>query len=181
MSLIILDRDGVINHDSDDYIKHPDEWVALPGSLDAIARLNQAGYRVAVASNQSGVARGLYTFDILEQIHQKLYDELAQHGGHIDYMAYCPHQPDDHCACRKPMPGLLQEIAQQLQHSLENVPFVGDKWGDVLAARAASAQPVLVQTGYGKQTIAKHRDELAGIPVYADLNAYVDALLKSAP
>lgn len=178
MALIILDRDGVINYDSDDYIKDPNEWHPLPGSLEAIARLNEAGFRVAVASNQSGLGRGLYTYDILEEIHQKFYQELAAHGGHIDYMAYCPHLPEDECECRKPKPGLLYEIEQELQHSLVNVPFIGDKWSDVAAARAAQAQPVLVETGYGKQTIEKHQHEIKGISVFPDLETYVNELLK---
>ena len=177
MKLIILDRDGVINQDSDDYIKSPDEFIPLPGSLEAIARLNQAGYRVAVATNQSGVARGLFDLDTLGRIHAKLGQGLATVGGHIDAIAFCPHGPDDGCDCRKPKPGLLNELADRLGISLEGVPVVGDSLRDLRAAHEVGAQPILVRTGKGERTLAAS-EGLDGIPVYADLAAVVEALLR---
>lgn len=176
MRLVILDRDGVINEDSDEYIKSPDEWIPIPGSLEAIARLNRADYRVVVATNQSGVARGMFDLDTLSQIHEKMCRMLSMQGGRIDAVFFCPHGPDDQCRCRKPQPGLLEEIASRLQVSLEGVPAVGDALRDLAAARAVGAKPVLVRTGKGERTIA-NGEGLEGVPVYADLAAYVAALL----
>jgi len=180
MKLIILDRDGVINEDSDAYIKSPEEFVPLPGSLEAIARLNQAGYRVAVATNQSGVARGLFDLDTLGRIHAKLGQGLAAVGGHIDAIAFCPHGPDDGCDCRKPKPGLLNELADRLGISLEGVPVVGDSLRDLRAAQEVGAEPILVRTGKGERTVAAG-EGLDEIPVYADLAAVVEALLRGEP
>lgn len=176
MRLIILDRDGVINQDSDEYIKSPDEWVPISGSLEAIARLNRADYRVVVASNQSGLARGYFDLDTLSQIHEKMYRMLASHGGRIDAVFFCPHGPEDSCACRKPQPGLLEEISSRLRVSLDGVPAVGDSLRDIEAARAVGAKPILVRTGKGERTLAKG-DGLDDVPVYEDLAAYVAALL----
>jgi len=173
--LIILDRDGVINYDSDAYIKSPDEWIPLPGSLEAIARLTQAGYLIAVASNQSGIARGLYTEATLTQIHNKMLAAITAVGGKISGIFHCPHQPADHCDCRKPKPGLLQRIAKTFQMPLTNVLFIGDKSSDLAAAENAGCQPVLVRTGYGEQTLIKVSD--LKIPVFADLAEAVDAIL----
>ena len=136
MKLIILDRDGVINEDSDDYIKSTDEFIPLPDSLEAIARLNHAGYTVMVATNQSGIARGLFSIDTLNAIHSKLRRELSTYGGRVDGIFFCPHGPDDHCDCRKPAPGLLYEIAERTGRSLEGVPAVGDSLRDIQAAQA---------------------------------------------
>src|SRR5690606_15356620 len=130
MRLVILDRDGVINEDSDAYIKSPDEWIPIPGSLEAIARLNRAEYRVVVASNQSGLARGLFDADTLSRIHEKMHRALADVGGAVDAVFFCPHGPDDECDCRKPRPGLLQDIARRLNVSLRGVPAVGDSLRD---------------------------------------------------
>lgn len=152
MKLAILDRDGVINHDSEAYIKSPDEWVALPGSLDAIARLSRAGWKVVVATNQSGVARGLFSMDTLNAIHAKLRRELAQAGGHIDAIFMCPHGPDDNCACRKPRPGLFHDIARRYDTPLTGVPAVGDSLRDIQAAHAAGCRTWLVLTGNGART-----------------------------
>lgn len=152
MKLAILDRDGVINHDSDAYIKHPDEWEAIPGSLDAIARLSRAGWKVVVATNQSGVGRGMFTMDTLNAIHAKLRREVALAGGHIDAIFVCPHGPDDACNCRKPRPGLFQEIARRYDIPLRDVPAVGDSLRDIQAADAAGCRTWLVLTGNGPKT-----------------------------
>ena len=178
MKLIILDRDGVINEDSDDYIKSPDEWVPIPGSLDAIARLNHAGYNVAVASNQSGIARGYFSLETFAAMNVKMSEMLSHSGGRIDGMFFCPHGPDDGCDCRKPKPGLLTEIGNRFQTSLANVMFVGDNINDIKAARAAGARPVLVRTGKGEQTakmIAANSPD--NVPVYDDLADFVNTLL----
>jgi D-glycero-D-manno-heptose 1,7-bisphosphate phosphatase len=155
MKLIILDRDGVINEDSDEYIKSPDEWHALPGSLAAIARLHQAGWTIAVASNQSGLARGYFDTTTLAAIHQKLRRELAALGGAIDAFFVCPHGPDDGCLCRKPLPGLFQDIADRYDVSLAQVPAIGDSLRDLQASAALGCQPWVVQTGNGAKTLLK--------------------------
>lgn len=177
MKLVILDRDGVINQDSDNFIKSVDEFITLPGSVEAIARLNQAGYRVAIATNQSGIARGYYDLDTLNAMHEKLRGELATHGATIDMIAFCPHGPDDHCECRKPKPGMYLEIAKRFDVSLAGVPIIGDSLRDLQAAQAVAASPILVRTGKGERTIAKG-EGLEGIPVYEDLAAAVSALLE---
>ncbi|HKK06582.1 MAG TPA: D-glycero-beta-D-manno-heptose 1,7-bisphosphate 7-phosphatase [Gammaproteobacteria bacterium] len=179
MKLIILDRDGVINEDSDDYIKSPEEFIPLPGSLEAIARLNHAGFRVLVATNQSGIARGLFDLDTLHRIHEKLRRQLAALGGEIEAILFCPHGPDDNCTCRKPKPGLLRDIADRLQFSLEEVPAVGDSLRDLQAAQAVGARPLLVRTGKGERTLAQG-EGLEGVPVYADLASAVEALLAES-
>lgn len=176
MKLIILDRDGVINHDSDDYIKSPEEFTPIPGSLEAITRLNHAGYLVLVATNQSGIARGYFSMDTLNQIHDKLKRQLSAYGGRIDGIFFCPHGPDDHCNCRKPRPGLYEEIAQRLDVKLDGVPAIGDSLRDLQAAQSVGACPVLVRTGKGERTLAQG-EGLAGIPVFDDLASYVDQLL----
>ncbi|MCK9530896.1 MAG: D-glycero-beta-D-manno-heptose 1,7-bisphosphate 7-phosphatase [Gammaproteobacteria bacterium] len=176
MKLVILDRDGVINEDSDDYIKSAEEFHFIPGSLEAIARLNQAGYRVAVATNQSGLARGYFDLDTLNTMHGKLRQALAALGGHIELIAFCPHGPDDGCDCRKPLPGLLREIGERLGISVAGVPVIGDTLRDVEAARAVGASPILVRTGKGERTLTNNKG-LEGVAVYADLGEAVDALL----
>lgn len=179
MKLIILDRDGVINEDSDDYIKSPEEWLPIPGSLEAIARLTKAGYRIAVATNQSGVARGLFDGDTLQRIHDKMRGAVAAAGGEIAAIYFCPHGPDAGCACRKPQPGLLREIGAHFHADLSGVPTVGDSLRDVQAAQAVGARPILVRTGKGEGTVMRG-EGLAGVPVYPDLAAVVDALLREA-
>lgn len=179
MKLIILDRDGVINEDSDEYIKSPDEWIPIAGSLEAIARLNRAGYRVVVASNQSGLARGLFDYDDLSQMHEKLHRSLANVGGRVEAIFFCPHGPEDQCRCRKPKPGLFEDIAQRLQLDLTGVPAVGDSLRDLEAAQSVGAAPVLVRTGKGRGTEQKGKG-LEGVPIYDDLAAYVSVLLESA-
>jgi D-glycero-D-manno-heptose 1,7-bisphosphate phosphatase len=175
MKLVILDRDGTINHDSDDYIKSPDEWRPIRGSLEAIARLTQAGYRVVVATNQSGIARGLLTAKTLFAIHDTLQRALGQIGGRIDAFFFCPHAADSQCECRKPQPGMLLEVARRFNVSLEDTYMVGDARKDLEAAVAAGARPVLVLTGKGRKT----RDEgnlPPGTQVFADLAAFAEQL-----
>ncbi|MGB5707306.1 MAG: D-glycero-beta-D-manno-heptose 1,7-bisphosphate 7-phosphatase [Arenicellales bacterium] len=179
--LIILDRDGVINQDSDDFIKSPGEWQPIPGSLEAISRLCQAEYKVVVISNQSGISRGLLTFNTLNRIHQKMLKQLHGLGGEINAIFFCPHGPDDGCQCRKPAPGLFNELQQRLQCSLSGVDAVGDSLRDLQAARTASANPVLVRSGKGARTEIQLRQEsvtaeFGGVPVFDDLAAYVESL-----
>ena len=177
MKLAILDRDGVINQDSASYIKSPDEWKPLPGSLEAIALLNQAGYRVLVATNQSGVGRGLFEMTTLNAIHDKMHRALGLAGGRIDGIFFCPHTQDAGCSCRKPKPGLLEEIARRFGVSLEGVPVIGDSLRDLQAAAAVGAQPMLVLTGKGKKTL-KDGNMPEGTVVHADLAEAVQQLLK---
>ena len=151
--LIILDRDGVINYDSDQFIKSPDEWRPIPGSLEAIARLNHAGFRVVVATNQSGLGRGLFDTTAMIAVHDKLYRALAQVGGRIDAVFFCPHAADAGCDCRKPKPGLLTEIGQRFGVDLTGVPCIGDSLRDLQAAEAVGAQPILVLSGKGEKTL----------------------------
>lgn len=176
VKLVILDRDGVINEDSDAYIKSPDEWVPIPGSLDAIAQLNRADYRVVVASNQSGVARGLFDLTTLNRINNKMCQAVINSGGSLDAVFFCPHAPDDGCDCRKPRPGLLEDIARRLQTDLTSVPVIGDSLRDLEAALAVGAQPILVRTGKGALTEAR-LDSHSGIPVFDDLQQAVQYLL----
>jgi D-glycero-D-manno-heptose 1,7-bisphosphate phosphatase len=177
MKLLLLDRDGVINYDSDDYIKSPDEWRPIPGSLEAIAKLKHAGWSVAVASNQSGLARGYFSQTTLDAIHQKIQDALALLDASIDAFFICPHHPNDGCDCRKPKPGLLLQAQIHFGCALQHVPFVGDSWRDIEAAQAAGAQGILVTTGNGQKHIKEANDH--HIPVYADLAAAIEALLKN--
>ncbi|MCG6898311.1 MAG: D-glycero-beta-D-manno-heptose 1,7-bisphosphate 7-phosphatase [Thiocapsa sp.] len=176
--VVILDRDGVINADSDEYIKTIDEWIPLPGSVDAIARLSHGGYRVAVATNQSGLARGFLTPRDLDAMHRMLRNLLVEQGGRVEMIVYCPHAPDEGCRCRKPRPGMLEEIGRRLSVDLAGVPFIGDSLGDIAAARAAGALPWLVRTGKGERALASGSRELAGVPVYRDLASAADELLR---
>ncbi len=173
---IILDRDGVINEDSDDYIKSPEEWIPIPGSLEAIARLEHAGYSVAVATNQSGIARGLFTEQDLNAMHMKLHQALARLGAHIDLIAWCPHGPGEGCGCRKPSPGLYRQLASRWQVELAGMPVVGDSLRDLQAAVSVGARPLLVRTGKGKQT-EKQLREIGEVPVFDNLEQLVAALL----
>ena len=176
MRLIILDRDGVINEDSDEFIKSPDEWIPIPGSLEAIARLTRTKYRIVVATNQSGLGRGLLDVNMLARIHEKMHRKLGEVGGRVDAIFFCPHTPDDHCECRKPKPGLLRDIANRLYVDLNDVPAIGDSLRDIQAAKAVGARPMLVRTGKGQATVEKGTG-LKGVPVYDDLAAAVDALI----
>ena len=177
MPLVILDRDGVINRDSDQYIKSPEEWVPIPGSLEAIARLNHAGFLVAVATNQSGLARGLFDLDTLNAMHAKMRAQLARAGGHIDGIFFCPHGPDDDCDCRKPNPGLYQRIGTRCAIDLRGVPIIGDSLRDLEAAERVGARPILVRTGKGERTLSKLAASSNDIEVYDDLSAAVAALI----
>jgi len=172
MKLVILDRDGVINEDSDAFIKSPEEWVPIAGSLEAIAQLNKAGFAVAVASNQSGLARGLFNQATLEATHEKFKKLLVEKGGEVATIKYCPHAPGDDCDCRKPQPGLLHQIANELNTDLKGVSVIGDSLRDLQAAEAVGAQPVLVRTGKGETTLA-----VGNLPdgtlIYQDLAAAV--------
>lgn len=177
--LIILDRDGVINEDSDAFIKSVDECRPIPGSIDAIVRLSQAGYTVVVATNQSGVARGLLDEYTLAHIHQYLTETVEEAGGQLSGFFYCPHGPDDGCACRKPEPGLLEAIAREFNVDLKEVAFVGDSLRDLVAAQAADCRPVLVLTGKGHQTQAHGLPpELQHSEIHNDLAAFADSVLK---
>jgi D-glycero-D-manno-heptose 1,7-bisphosphate phosphatase len=175
MKVIILDRDGTINHDSDAYIKSPEEFKPIKGSLEAIARLTQADYRIAVATNQSGIARGLFDTRTLFAMHDLLNRQLAQVGGRIDAYFFCPHAANSACACRKPQPGMLIEIARRFNVPLAEVTMVGDAKRDLEAAAAAGAKPVLVLTGKGEKTKAD-----GGLPpgtrVFPDLAAFAEHL-----
>ncbi|SCY18559.1 D-glycero-beta-D-manno-heptose 1,7-bisphosphate 7-phosphatase [Nitrosospira sp. Nsp13] len=177
MKLAILDRDGVINFDSDAFIKTPDEWKPIPGSLEAIARLTQAGYRVVVATNQAGIGRGLLDMATLNAINDKMWKAANQAGGRIDAMFFCPHTTADNCDCRKPATGMFKEISQRFGLELSGVPAIGDSMRDLQAAAAVGAIPVLVLTGKGKKTKAE-----GGLPentrIFRDLAAAVDALTE---
>lgn len=175
--LVIIDRDGVINYDSDDFIKSPDEWEPIPGSLAAIARLYQGGWRVVVASNQSGVGRGLFSEEDLEAIHRRMRQAVEASDGGIDGIYYCPHHPNENCVCRKPLPGLLDAISRDYETPLRDVWFIGDSLRDVEAARAAGAVPVLVLSGNGQKARQEIDDD--EVAVYDDLAAAADALLAS--
>jgi D-glycero-D-manno-heptose 1,7-bisphosphate phosphatase len=178
MKLIILDRDGVINYDSDAFIKSPAEWIPIPGSLEAIARLNQAGYRVVVATNQSGVARGFFDMATLNAIHQKLHTSAQLVGAHVDAIFYCPHAADDNCDCRKPKPGMFHEIAHRFEVSLKGVPCVGDSLRDLQSGFVVGCTPYLVLSGKGEKT--RERGGLPpGTTIHANLSVVVDHLLKS--
>lgn len=178
MMLVILDRDGVINEDSDAFIKTPVEWKPIPGSLEALARLHRAGWRVVVATNQSGIARKLLDLDALARIHETMLRQVSDAGGMIDAVFFCPHGPDDHCDCRKPAPGMLLDIARRLHTGLGGVPAIGDSLRDIQAAKAAGASPILVRTGKGARTVDDPGLDKE-VPVFDDLYSAVDALLKS--
>jgi len=175
--LLIFDRDGVINRDSADFVKSADEWIPLPGSIEAIAHLSRSGYTVAVASNQSGLARGLIDRNALRAMHRKLRRLVGDAGGTVDRIVVCPHGPDEGCRCRKPAPGLLKRLASHYGVALDGVPFVGDSLRDLQAAAAAGATPVLVQTGSGATTARALPGPLRDVRVYKDLAAFAADLL----
>ena len=154
MKLVILDRDGVINYDSAQFIKSPNEWIPIPGSLEAIALLNQSGFRVVLATNQSGISRGLFDMATLNAIHDKMLHALGQLGGRIDALFYCPHSAEAKCECRKPKPGMIEEIGRRFGIDLKGVPSVGDSLRDLECSAAFGCQPILVRTGKGEATLA---------------------------
>lgn len=180
MKIVVLDRDGVINEDSPDYIKSAAEWHPIPGSLEAIARLHQAGYRVFVASNQSGLNQQLFDYDAFSAINEKLHKQLAELGGRIDGLFFAPDHPDQPTAMRKPEPGMLLDLAKRLGVAVDQLVVVGDSWRDVQAAQAAGARPVLVRSGNGRKTEAQHAGELAAVRVHDSLAEFVSALLSGA-
>ena len=176
MKLVILDRDGVINQDSANFIKNPNEWIAIPSSLEAIALLNQSGFRVAIATNQSGIARGLFDMATLNAINDKMHRALAQLGGRIDAMFYCPHAADDHCTCRKPKTGMIEDISRRFSVDLSEVYAVGDSLRDLQAFSDAGCKPILVRSGKGEETLAA-----GNLPpntlIFADLNEAVQHII----
>ena len=177
MKLIILDRDGVINVDSDEFVKSADEWLPIPGSVEAIARLSRAGWTVAIATNQSGLARGLFNVASLEAMHEKMRSLIKQAGGQISMIVYCPHGPEDGCECRKPLPGLFQQIADYFHVSLADVPTVGDSLRDLQAGASLGCKPFLVRTGKGRRTEAQTLPP--GTQVFDSLADVAEHLLES--
>ncbi len=180
MKFILLDRDGVINFDSKDYIKSAAEWQAIPGSLEAIVELNRVGYRVIVVTNQSGLARGLFERYALDEMHEKFTSQLAKLGGHIEEIFICPHHPDDNCECRKPKPGLFDQAKEKYQIHMTETYYIGDTFSDMQAAGAAGCLPILVLTGKGQETLEKN-PELDSILHFENLAAAVKFILKSEP
>lgn len=181
MRIVVLDRDGVINEDSDEFIKSPDEWIPIPGSLEAIARLCRADFRIIIISNQSGVARGLLTIDMLNRIHVRMLEHIHQKGGEVDAILVCPHGPNDGCDCRKPKPGLFNELARRLKINLNGVPVVGDSIRDLEAAVAVNAAPVLVKTGKGLASVEAlaTKPHLGDVPVFEDLASFANHFLRT--
>jgi D-glycero-D-manno-heptose 1,7-bisphosphate phosphatase len=177
--LVILDRDGVINRESPDFIRTPDEWLPLPGSLEAIAELSRAGFEVIVATNQSGVGRGLFTAATLEAIHRKMTDAVAAAGGQLAGVFVCPHAPTADCDCRKPRPGLLRQIEAAFGCPLAGQPIVGDSERDLLAAQAVGGRSILVRSGNGRDTEARLADR-AAVEIFDDLQAVAAALTRKA-
>ncbi len=182
MKLVILDRDGTINHDSDEYIKSPEEWRPITGALEAISRLNHAGFHVVIVTNQSGLGRGLMDVASLNAIHKKMLKQLAAVGGRIDAIFYCPHAPTDGCTCRKPMPGLIDQVADRFGLDIKGTPFVGDTITDMQAASSAGCVPHLVLTGKSEAMRGHPLPPTfpADTQMHTDLNAFVDALLKKS-
>jgi D-glycero-D-manno-heptose 1,7-bisphosphate phosphatase len=185
MKLVILDRDGTLNEDRDDYVKSAEEWVPIAGALEAVATLNHAGWHVVVASNQSGLGRGLFDMDTLNTMHRKMHEGLARTGGRIDAIFFCPHAPEDACRCRKPLPGLFEEIALRYGMSLAGVPAVGDSLRDLQAAIALGCAPHLVRTGKGAELdeagLQQVADLVPGLHVHADLAAFAAWLIAHGP
>ncbi len=179
MKLVILDRDGTINADSDEYIKSAAEWVPLPGAIEAIARLNHAGWHVVVASNQAGLGRGLFDVAALNAMNAKMHKLLATQGGRVDAVFYCPHTPDDACTCRKPLPGLFEQIGERFGVDLAGVPVVGDQLRDLQAGAAVGCEPHLVLTGKGAAYRGRALPETfpAGTRMHEDLMAFADHLI----
>lgn len=177
--LVILDRDGVINHDSDAFVKSPSEWQPIEGSIEAIADLSNAGFTVAVATNQSGVGRKLIDMPTLEAIHRKMRQAVTDAGGDLGRIVFCPHHPDDNCDCRKPSPGLFNRLARQYGVPINGVPMVGDSERDIAAAKAVSGRPILVLTGNGQNTAAVLARKNEEVETYPDLQAAAKQLIAS--
>jgi len=185
MKLVILDRDGTINEDRDDFVKTPEEWMPIPGALEAIAKLNHAGWHVAVATNQSGLGRGLFDMVTMSAMHRKMNEMLARVGGRVDAVFFCPHAPDDHCDCRKPLPGLFEKIGERYGVDLAGVPAVGDTLRDLQASSAAGCKPHLVLTGKSagldEVGVARLVAQVPGLTVHASLGAFAQALIAAEP
>lgn len=177
VKVIVLERDGVINEDSDDCIKSVDEWIPIPGSIEALSRLKKAGLKVAVASNQSGLARGMFSEKDLQAMHDKLHGLLAQRGESIDAIYFCPHGPAENCVCRMPKPGMLLQAAKQFSVKQDEMLFVGDSYSDLQAATLAGCKSALVKTGKGERTLNKY-GSIQGVPVYANLSQFVREFLR---
>lgn len=181
MKLVILDRDGTINHERNDYVKTPEEWVPLPGAIEAIARLNHAGWHVVVATNQSGIGRGLFDMAAVNAMHAKMNQMLARQGGRVDAVFFCPHTPEDQCSCRKPLPGLFKMIGERFNTPLEGVPMVGDLPRDVLAAQSVGCEPHLVRTGHAAHMadtdLVELRRQVPDLTIHPDLSAFADFLI----
>ena len=181
MKLVILDRDGTINHERDDYIKSAEEWVPLPGAMEAIARLNHAGWHVVVATNQSGIGRGLFDMAALNAMHTKMHQLLAKQGGRVDAVFFCPHTPEDQCACRKPQPGLFNMIGERFGVALDGVPMVGDLPRDVLAAQSVGCEPHLVRTGQAasmtEAELIELRRKVPDLTIHPDLSSFADFVI----
>ena len=179
---LILDRDGVINVESSEFVKTPEEWIPIKGSLEALGQLSQAGYEIVIITNQSGLGRGHFSADMLAKMHAKMIDLIQQHGGKIQSILFCPHKPDEGCECRKPKDGMYQELAQRLNISFTNIYSVGDSVRDLLAAKTAGAKPVLVKTGNGKKSLKEISNnknlDLQDAPVFDNLASFADALLS---
>ncbi len=175
--LVVLDRDGVINQDSSAFVKSAEEWLPLPGSIAAIAALSSAGFTVAIASNQSGLARGLFDDAALAAMHEKMQRLVAAESGRVDHIIICPHGPDNGCDCRKPKPGMLLTLGKHYGVSLHGVPAIGDSLRDLEAAAAAGARPILVRTGNGEITAGRLPAKFASIEVYDDLAAAAAVLV----
>ena len=178
--LVILDRDGVINHDSDEFVKSPSEWTPIDGSIEAIAELSNAGFTVAVATNQSGVGRKLIDLPTLEAIHRKMRQAVTDAGGDLGRIVFCPHHPDNNCDCRKPRPGLLTRLARQYGVPINGVPMVGDSERDIAAAKAVSGRPILVLTGNGQNTAAVLAENNEEVETYPDLQAVAKQLIANS-
>lgn len=182
MKLIVLDRDGTINEDRDDYVKSPEEWIPIPGALEAIARLNHAGWHTVIATNQSGLGRGTFDMSTLNKMHAKMNQLLAKQGGRVDAVFFCPHTPEDACSCRKPLPGLFEQIGARFGVSMRQVPVVGDSLRDLQAGVAVGCRPHLVRTGKGARLDAAQLEELRalvpGTVVHADLGAFAEHMIR---
>ena len=175
---IVLDRDGVINEDSDNYIRSECEWVPIPGSIDAIANLTHAGYRIAIVTNQSGLSRGYFDNGSLNEMHRKLFNLISLRGGNIEIILFCPHIPKDKCQCRKPSIGLLKQLEARIGILLVGLPFIGDSLTDIQTAKQVGMKPILVKTGKGLKTLASDQAELDGVEVYDDLQAASNKILR---
>lgn len=175
--VVILDRDGVINFDSDEYIKSPEEWIPIPHSLEAIAKLNQAGFTVFVITNQSGLARGLFDLKTLEKIHKKMRDAILKEGGKIEKIYFCPHLSEDYCDCRKPLPGMLKQLESDYGIHLKKAYVVGDSFRDIESGLSIGAKTILVKTGKGEKALLKHADELKNTVITDNLMTAVNYIL----